>query len=187
MTGILKVDQIAEANLGQGVRLNHTLKNSSDTEIISAVGTISNATLDSTVTFPAGNIVNFSQGYSTTNTEKTLSSSYGATDTSVTLSDITTGNSIYIIYSFLADVDGDIHSTIYVDSTDDLALSGDVALTQTTDAGSGRFLVNSVGSVFYTSTSTSHTFTIYAKTVVTPCSIRDDRIKSQIMAMEIQV
>jgi hypothetical protein len=144
-------------------------------------------TIGGNVKFPAGTIVNFSQGYSTTNTEKTLSSSYGSTDTSVTLSDITTGNSIYIIYSFLADVDGDIHSTIYVDSTDDLALSGDVALTQTTDAGSGRFLVNSVGSVFYTSTSTSHTFTIYAKTVATPCSIRDDRIKSQIMAMEIQV
>lgn len=62
MASILKVDEIKERSVGSGITLGHALKNSSGTEIMSATGvfssnidgsTISNATLDSTVTIPA--------------------------------------------------------------------------------------------------------------------------------------
>lgn len=89
MAGILKVDQIAEANSGQGVRLNHALKNSSGTEIISAAGvfssnidgsTISNATLDSTVTFPAGIIIGSTFNNYTDTTSLAVGSDNGFVD-----------------------------------------------------------------------------------------------------------
>ena len=57
MASTIKVDEIKEKTVGSGITLGHALKNSSGTEIMSAAGVFSNATLGSSVTFPAGHVI----------------------------------------------------------------------------------------------------------------------------------
>jgi len=155
----------------------------------SSLVSFDDGTIGSGVVFPAGHVLQVQNSYSTTATQKTLTTSYAAINTSVTLSNLTAGNKIHIQYFTIVDTEdtgGTIYTTVYVDSTTDLSTPGSQGATRTQDVTSLRFVVAQSGFANFTATSSSHTFTIYAKNS-TAGTIRDDFIKSQITAMEIQV
>ena len=107
MASILKVDEIKERSVGSGITLGHALKNSSGTEIMNAAGvfssnidggTISNATLDSSVTFPAGHVIQV-KSFTKDDTSSSISSNTWANlGLEVTISNVKSNSKILVSY-----------------------------------------------------------------------------------------
>lgn len=108
MASTIKVDEIKEKTVGSGITLGHALKNSSGTEIMSAAGvfssnidgsTISNATLGSSVTFPAGHVIQtVTDQYvsSSAITVSTTSNDYLGSNLQCTITPKANGNKLFI-------------------------------------------------------------------------------------------